>query len=386
MGLGVVVPWDPTRKTVPNVLEAMAAIGHLSSETDPPSWIDLHSAKPPAAPVLSCKNGLLDLDSRTPHGHTPALFNLVNVPFCYEPDALEPTAWLEFLASVWGDDEESIALLQQYFGYVLSGRMEQQKLLSLIGPSRSGKGTIARTLTQLVGRANVGNPTMASMSTNFGLSPLIGKPLAIISDARLGSAADAVVERLLSITGEDALTIDRKYQTHWTGRLPTRFLILSNELPKFQDASGVIANRFMVVRMTASFLGREDHELADKLQPELPAILNWSLEGLDQLNRAGRFVMPRSSQEAVVLMQDLASPVSAFVRECCVREPGATVAVDAIYGEWRAWAERNGHKPGSKITFGRDLRAVVPELEITQPTIDSKRVNCYSRLGLWRLV
>jgi putative DNA primase/helicase len=378
--------WDPTRYKVANVIEAMAAIGHLSSDTDAPAWIDRHDVKTPAPQVISCRNGLLDLESRTLHPHTPSLFNLVHVPFAYDPDALEPTTWLDFLASVWDDDEESILLLQQYFGYVLSGRLEQQKLLALIGPSRSGKGTIARTLTQLVGRDSVGNPTMTSMSTNFGLSPLIGKPLAIISDARLGRAADAVVERLLSITGEDALTIDRKYQTHWTGRLPTRFLILSNELPKFQDASGVIANRFMVLRMTESFLGREDHELADKLRPDLPSIMNWSLEGLDHLNRAGRFTVPRSSQDAVVLMQELASPVSAFVRECCVREPAATVAVDDLYREWHSWADRNGHKPGSKITFGRDLRAVVPELEIVQPTIDGKRVQCYSRLGLWRLL
>ena len=60
------VPWDPTRHKVANVLEAMAAIGHLSSEIDAPAWIDpLHSAKSSAAQVISCRNGLLDLDSRT---------------------------------------------------------------------------------------------------------------------------------------------------------------------------------------------------------------------------------------------------------------------------------------------------------------------------------
>ena len=77
------------------------------------------------------------------------------------------------------------------------------------------------------------DPTLASLGTNFGLSLLLGKPLAIISDARLGSApADTVVERLLSITGEDMLTVDRKFKEPWSGKLPTRFVILSNELPR----------------------------------------------------------------------------------------------------------------------------------------------------------
>ena len=58
---------------------------------------------------------------------------------------------------------------------------------------------------RLLGAHHVAAPTLASLSTNFGLQPLIGRPLALISDARLSTKADAkvVVERLLSISGED---------------------------------------------------------------------------------------------------------------------------------------------------------------------------------------
>ena len=166
-------PWDPTSHKVRNVLEAMAAIGHLSSEIDAPAWIEtVHSAKSSAAQMVSCQNGLLDLGNRTLHDHTPTLFNFVSVPFDYDPDAPEPTAWLRFLKSVWGDDPDSIALLQEYFGYVLSGRLDMQKMLLLVGPIRGGKGTIARMLTALIGgRRNVPGPTLAAMNTNFGLSP-----------------------------------------------------------------------------------------------------------------------------------------------------------------------------------------------------------------------
>lgn len=41
-------------------------------------------------------------------------------------------------------------------------------------------------LSALVGAGNVAGPTLASLGTNFGLSPLLGKPLAVVSDARLG--------------------------------------------------------------------------------------------------------------------------------------------------------------------------------------------------------
>jgi putative DNA primase/helicase len=377
------VPWNPNRHKVANVLEAMAAVGHLSTSVDPPAWI-IHSADAPTREVISCTNGLLDLSTRTLDPHTPELFNVVSVPFDYQEDAAEPKAWLAFLKSLWDGDAESIALLQEYVGYVLSGRTDMQKMLFLLGPTRSGKGTIARMVTELIGHGHVAGPTLASLGTNFGLQPLLGKPLAIISDARLGSnPTNVVVERLLSITGEDMLTIDRKFRDPWSGKLPTRFVILSNELPKFRDSSGAIANRLLILRMTQSFLHREDRTLDSRLAAELSGILLWALKGLDRLNENGKFTVPKSSEDAVNLMMDLASPMSAFVRECCVCKPGlVTVTRDELFAAWQTWAVDNGHMSGSKSSFGRDLHSVVPDLKVSQETIDGKRVRHYIGIAL----
>ena len=68
------------------------------------------------------------------------------MPFDYDADALEPVRWLEFLDELWPDDADSIAALQEFFGYVISGRLDLQKILLLVGPTRGGKGAIARVL------------------------------------------------------------------------------------------------------------------------------------------------------------------------------------------------------------------------------------------------
>jgi putative DNA primase/helicase len=383
-----VLPWNPGKHKIANVIDALAALAHLGADIDPPAWIKfqgIHSATPEGPQLISCTNGLLDVPTRTLLQHTPGWFNMVSVPFAYDDDPGEPVEWLDFLESVWGDDQASIMLLQEYIGYLLSGHTHMQKMLLLAGPTRSGKGTIGRLLKHLLGRGHVTGPTLASLGTNFGMAPLLGKPLAIVSDARLGRESSVVVERLLSITGEDTLTVDRKYSEPWTGKLPTRFVILTNELPRFRDASGAIANRMLVLQLTESYLGREDHELDAKITRELPAILQWALEGLDRLLRNDRFTVPASSTDAVTMMMDLASPVSAFVRECCVREQDASIAVDDLYAAWKTWAEDNGHRVGAKSTFGRDLRAVAAELKLSQPTIDGKRVRCHSGIRLRRM-
>ena len=145
---------------------------------------------------------------------------------------------------MWPDDRSSIDTLQEIFGLAVTAETKHQKAFLIVGPKRSGKGTIARLLTRVLGIENTVNPTHGSLGTNFGLATLIGKRVAVISDARIGGRADQhiIAERLLSITGEDAITINRKFRDAWTGRMQTRFLILSNELPRLPDASGALAS------------------------------------------------------------------------------------------------------------------------------------------------
>ncbi|MBD0423502.1 NTP-binding protein [Streptomyces sp. TRM S81-3] len=360
--------WAPTKQKIGNLLDALGAITLLPTETDAPSWIDQNDgAQVDGSPIVACANGLLRIRDRALLPHGPGFFNLVSVPFAYDPAATAPT-WLRFLGQIWPDASDAIAALQEWFGYVLSGRTDQQKILLMVGPSRSGKGTIARVLKMLVGKENLAGPTLAGLGTNFGLSTLVGKPLAVISDARLSANDNSqVVERLLTISGEDTIDIDRKYRQPWTGKLPTRLMILSNELPHFGDSSGVIARRFIVLNMTVSWLGKEDSTLTDKLTAEMPGIINWALDGLARLETTGRITEPVSSREAVTTMQDTASPTSAFLRERCATGPTCSVPVDTLWAVWRDWAEDNGVRAGTKQVFGRNLLSVVPQLNRTRP-------------------
>lgn len=379
---GEMKPWNPNKAKVANVLEALEAVAHLATDTKNPAWIGGEHDNGEVT-MISCQNGLLDVVTRQLIPHTPSLFNSVAVPFSANVDAGSPVEWIKFLDSLWADDPDSIHLLQEFFGYVLSGRTDMQKILMPIGPPRSGKGTIARVLTKLMG-GNVAAPTLTGLTTNFGLEPLVGKPLAIIADARLGNTSlqHVVVERLLSISGEDTQTIDRKYRSAWTGQLPIRFMLLSNELPKFHDSSGALASRLLILQTHKSYLGNEDPDLEQRLHAELPEILMWSLMGLDRLRERGRFTVPESSLTAIELMQDLTSPVGMFIRERC--DVGVTETVDkmSLYQAWQTWAANNGHHCGAQSTFGRDLQSAVPDLGQTQVSASGSRQRFYTGINL----
>jgi putative DNA primase/helicase len=341
--------------------------------------------------ALACANGLVHLPDAAagecvPLPHTPRFFTLNALDYDFDPAAPAPAAWGAFLGQLWPDDRQAAGTLQEWFGYVLTPDTQHQKICMLIGPKRSGKGTIARVQTGLVGPANVCGPTLAGLGTNFGLWPLLGKTVAVISDARLSGRSDTavVVERLLSISGEDAQTVDRKCLPPVTGRLVTRFTILTNELPKMNDASGALVGRLVLLPIKRSFYGQEDTRLTERLMGELPGILNWAIEGWRRLQERGRFVQPDSGANLLGSMGDLASPVGAFVNECCEVGPGLKVEVDVLFRRWDMWCVENGRRdPGYRPAFGRDLHAAVPGLDVEQPRLaDGGRTRIYVGIGL----
>lgn len=382
---GKPAPFKPTKNKITNMVDALKAITIIPDDVRPPAWLDATADDPDPANIVALRNGLLDLATGTLHDHDPRFFNAHALDFDYEPDAGAPEHWLQFLHDLWPDDPEAISTLREWFGYCLTPDTTQQKIALLVGPKRSGKGTIGRILTAMLGVHNVVAPTLASMSQNFGMAPLIGKPLAIVSDARLGGRADqaTIAERLLSISGEDTITIDRKNREAWSGKLPTRFMILSNELPRIGDTSGALASRFVTLTLENSFYGAEDTGLTDRLLGELAQIFNWSVEGWRDLQERGAFVEPASSRDAVAELQDLGSPLGAFVRERCTVAPDCSVDTKVMFNAWRDWCSQEGRDhPGTAASFGRDLRAVVPGLKVQSHRSGGIRWRSYEGITL----
>lgn len=364
-----------TRNLVGDVLQGLGGETLLPATVTAPAWVDGGSGPVPGE-CLFAADGTIHLpalvtgraDYRTPPN--PRLFNTSALPFPFDPTAPDPIEWLRFLDQVWPGDPQSIALLQEWFGYCLTPDTRQQKILLVVGPGRSGKGTVARVLTRLVGSSNTAAPTLGSLAERFGLWPLVGKSLAVVGDAHLSGRADAAVitERLKSISGEDLQTIDRKNREPIEARLGVRFLILTNEVPRLADASGVIASRLLLLRTTESHLGKEDLGLEDRLTAELPGVLLWAVEGWRRLRDRGRFVQPTAGAEVLRDMEELASPIKGFVRDRCGLGPGRSAPVPDLYRAWKYWCEENGFQhPGPANLFARNLRSAFPALAPARP-------------------
>ena len=185
-GEGMRVSWSPTRRKIDDVFDATRAVALVDSRLEAPTWLETHDPdRRNARATTAMANGLLHVPTRTMHPHTPEFFCVHGLPFAFDPNPPPPQRWLALLNQLWPEDTNSIDVLQEVFGYLLAGATGLQKIFLLVGPPRSGKGTIGRVLTGLLGPHNVAAPTLSGLATNFGLAPLVGKPLAIIEPPRV---------------------------------------------------------------------------------------------------------------------------------------------------------------------------------------------------------
>ena len=93
----------------------------------------------------------------------------------------------------------------------------------------------------------------------------------------------------------------------------------------------------------------------------------------DPLPIAGAFVAKRY----------LGSPIGAFLRERCTVAPGQCAQAQTLFDAWSTWCEAQGRgNAGTVQTFGRDLRAAVPDLKVSRPRETGDRARVYEGVGL----
>jgi putative DNA primase/helicase len=382
-----VLPFNASAPAVNLVLDALKAVVHLQQNITarPPIWLEGYDVnRPPAEKLISLQNGLFHFEDAVLLPHTLGFFTENALQFSYDPAARCPT-WLKFLNDLWHDDPESIALLQEYFGYILSGDTRQQKFLNLIGPRRSGKGTINKILVSLLGQHNIVSPQMEELVDTFGLQPWLGKVLASFTDARLiGRDSAGIVSQLLRIVGNDPITVNRKNRESWHGFLPTRIIVYSNEALQLQENSNALTGRMLVLQMTTSFFGREDITLSDKLSEELPGIFNWAMEGhARRLARQGeRFVQPATGQETLDFIAELNNPLMEFMDDVLEFNKDVMTEKNEVFNCYKRWASQKNIKAGTEMAFKRRFISATQDLGVRTSVDRSNKVRRHVYIGI----
>lgn len=340
--------------------------------------------------VLS--NGMLALSGREFGPWRSDVYCRTKVDTAYDPDAQCPV-FLKFLDSLFlnlSEDERAkvIGAIQEFFGSALCVPMlhrEERKGLLAIGPSRSGKTQLSLIFRKLVG-ARIASPSIADISTAFGLSPLLGADAWVRDDAvSEGDKVDPARLKVL-ITGE-SVEINRKGLPQVTTSLQIPIFITVNVLPKARDTTDALYNRFLVLDMKC-VVAEEDtikarlalgvpknRNVADFIaETEMPGILNWALDGLERLRARGRFDLPRSIKTAIESFKQGNNPVAEWAAIALEPAPGYMVSRNDLRCCFNGW-ERSEHGDEAKATGAKSLLNRMRQLTVPKVDVDGPQLS-----------
>lgn len=363
-----------------DILAAFAAINGVSLPDDlsPPFFFD--GTQPDLKEKLIVADGIVDMMTGkfepVDSDFFYELFAVNTCPVRYDPDAPEPKAWLEFLDSIWGDDEKSKLLLRQWMIYCLSSDTSRQRFMHYDGQNkegREGKGLIQRVQIELAGGINrVAAPSINDLADKFGLGPLVNKSLAVMTDESIDNrtSISAATRTLRKIIGEDAVQIDFKHVHPAPFRLQARIAIGTNP-GKYPFKNDVNLNgKKLTLKFHRSFWGKEDLTLEKRIMGELPSILKWAVGGYPSLKKDG-FVEPEYSSE----LADKCNPRDAFVRDMVIVDDGGIIQKDALHAAFKKYCAKLGVAAECAETFAKWIK--------NQLQISEGRPRSHGRKTVW---
>ncbi len=213
-------------------------------------------------------------------------------------------------------------------------------------------------LRTFLGKANCTTvPLQQLENSRFASSGLYGKLANLYAD--LPSTAMNHVGIFKMLTGGDSINAERKFQNSFDFYNHAKLIFSANQLPEVRgEDSLAFWRRWIIVRFPNQFLGdKADKHILRKLtaESELSGFLNLALASLQELRGRGEFSGAKDPEETAQQYSKSASPIVAFVTDCCTLEAEAWTSKDTIYGAYKEFCDLTGMPIKGKENFGRAL-------------------------------
>jgi len=263
--------------------------------------------------LIAARNCVIDLHEHTRRDHSAEYRFLSRLGCDFDPEATAPE-WHSFLDDVVPGESER-KKLQEFVGYALHHwDLPFHKALFLVGPTASGKSTFLDTVNELLGEGTVASLTPQQLTgERFGPAELFGKWANIRNDIPKSTVKNTGMFKEL-IAG-DPMKAEKKNKDPFFFNPTAKHLFSANQLPEMEVDDEAFFRRILLVPFPETVPeGDRDKFLDEKLQAELPGILNWAIEGLQRLLGNGGFTGDRSPARTRETWSKWGDSVSRFAK------------------------------------------------------------------------
>jgi P4 family phage/plasmid primase-like protien len=330
--------------------------------------------------MVACENGALDLRTGILHPFDPDHYLVAKLPFAHDPNATCPTydAFVRDMLSREEDEEldipaptpdeleASVAAFNEFIGLSLVPDNTFRKALILIGPTSSGKSTVQKLMASFFPRSAVSAVSMSKIQDQRYAYSL--KDTLINMTSEMGHDTYVDEETFKNMISGDEMEFRRLNEQSSLSACRARFFIACNSMFKTRDSSGAMEERLIILRTRGPVPPEQrDRLLLEKLMDERQGILNRLMLAYRDLRKRGKFDPPRYQRKELAAFTSDNRPVMQWIEE---RTHEGQKRLDAsheytigrgtpsseLYSDYLQWAQANGMKPMSSVTWGKECK------------------------------
>lgn len=308
--------------------------------------------------TINLKNGTFQIGSGGAEIRCfdPSDFLTYQLPFEWDEDAACPK-WESFLNDVLPDRYRQ-NILAEYIGYVFARHLKLEKTLILYGTGANGKSVVFDVINALLGKENVSNISLESISKDQYYRAMLANKLLNYS-SEISNRLQA--EKFKQLTSGEPIEARLPYGQPMTLTNYARLAFNSNDLPKDVEHSEAFFRRFLIIPFDVTIPeGKRNPNLAKEIiQDELSGVFNWIFFGLSRLLRQNGFSGCDAVNQMLETFRRENDSVAMFIEDEGYKQSAySSIRLKDLYPLYRTYCKDNGSHPVNSKNLVKRLEAL----------------------------
>lgn len=262
---------------------------------------------------------------------------------------------LENISSLSEKDKSKVILVLEAIGYILADSQQERKAIFFIGPTASGKSTLAKFIASIIApKSMVKKYTLTQMAEGFSSMSAVRAKLNYADELDVSSKKSLQLFKLIVSGGE--LTLPQKYADDRDVVIRAKLLFCCNELPDLHNLQAeAIMDRMLLIGFKNSVTKR-DSTLADRLYAERDLIVSMAFDAYMEAKKKNSFTDSKFAQDLFKIYSVEQNSNKNFVNDCLKLSTDGKIASSKLFDEYLSYCQANGiSKPLSRHSLYQEI-------------------------------
>lgn len=334
--------------------------------------IEKHLDEFPQYPNLVVfENGTLELDTKRFRRHSYNDYVNSALGIRYNPNRMDMPITKMFLETIANGDTDLYELMLQVIGYILSNDTKAKAFFYLEGVGNAGKSRFCDLVASFFptsGPNKVARIALQDLGGKFSLGNIVNAKLNISEDLPNKPLSATTISKIKMLSDGNRQEAEAKYLQKFCFKPTCKFLFASNHPLKLKEYDQAFVNRVVYIPfLYAVPREKQDRNILEKMQNELPALFNHALAAYKRLVASGyawagaEKFRPRIEIANVGIIANKIAELREFVDKYCSFQEDYITATSDLQEAYFDFCQKYNCKPILGDRFSRELMEVLPE-------------------------